>query len=756
MHNQYKENFWLCRAALLIIVLPLFLGAILAPSFGVVDILKRGIVSKGPVALPIGYFMLAGYLAAFVLLVLRARIVLPLILIFVSYVLLIFADLGSGQENRQIVLQIGAGGRMVGRDVYCNDVFLGRTPLLISREEFYEKVRPWPGPPRQPRMEIRPEQDRDTTRYFRAKYYWMPYDIFDYYEGYNPFDHSSRDKTRPLWNVHDDEKLLAFFKTAKYWWRLDKDECIGLSRPTNFSGGSSGRGNVLTIRADPPFEVLSVSKHFQVVLEDLRQKKFQPDQRWLEHFSTYQDLLYGSLHEYAANNPEAEQAVEAFVRYELNIPETITAGDCRRVLDEILDRSERTGRFVVPSVESVAVELVCKDYPEVLAEYFVKALKIPRDWDGSDGIRGSDDYTAYRRSGRLVRQLPLEYAVREYRPPQLYNRLVYTAAKDSKYIEFAANYRRPESVKLFGHYLKKAKTAKPNVFGDRDSVGRAIGKCAKVHNPALENDIRFFVSNQAGGSRIRDDMYARQFVESRIKLYESDPNLPGWIQHYAPLEDKDKVSMIAQLRSKGILNPLRYLSSVNPRCRERALSVLNRDPNPYADEFLIDCYRWYTSPVGSRHMPSDLIWAILKLDTPKIRDFIRQVWDEGGSDRKKLLEQMRSHAWYHPHLEWLVPMIEGLTTDDERNIAISFLPRIGNDDAKVLLEKWTGDTDKKIARAAKWYLDKFDQKEKEDREDHVSQETIDQLLSGQIKPDALLDPAQAYVWDGEKYVLETQ
>lgn len=755
MRNHYKENYWLCRAVLLILLLPLFLAAFLAPSVGVVDLLKRGIVLKGPASIPIGYLLLAGYSAAFVMLMLRARITLTLILIFVSYLLLVFADLKSGPDNLQVVLSIDAGGKTVGEDVYCNDVFLGRTPLTISREEFYEKVKPWPAPPRQPRMEIRPERegDRDTTRYFTAQYYWIPYDVFDYCEGFSYF---GGDRKQPLWGVHEDEKLLAFFKTAKYWWHFDKDGCVGLSRPNNFSSGHSGRGNLLMVSADPPFEILSAGKHFQVVLEDLKRKQFQPDQRWLEHVSTYQDFLFAPLYNFAAKNSEAEEVVEDFVRYELKIPETISNGDCRRVLDEILERTERTGRFVIPSVESVAVELVCEDHPDVLTEYFIEAFKIPRDLDGSDGVRGSDDYQAYRRSGRSVRQLPLEYAVRKYHPLQLYNRLVYMASKDSIYIAFAANYRRPESVKLFQHYLRKAKTAKPNVFGRRDSIGRAIDMCAKIDNPALENDIRFFVSNQTGGDRIRDDIFAQQFVESRIHWYKDDPNLPDWIQSYAPLEDIRKAELIARLHSRKILQPLSYLSSVNPRCRERALSVLNQESNPYADEFLIASYRWYTSPSGPRHVPSDLVWAMLKLDTPKIHDFIQQAWDKGGPERKKLFEQMRSFSWYHPHLDWLVPRIEQLTDKDERNIGLGFLPRIGTNRAKALLIKWAKDPDEKIARSAKWYLDNFGRDQKEDQKNQVSQNTIDQLLSGRIKPDDLLDPAQVYIWDGEKYVPEKQ
>jgi hypothetical protein len=117
---------------------------------------------------------------------------------------------------------------------------------------------------------------------------------------------------------------------------------------------------------------------------------------------------------------------------------------------------------------------------------------------------------------------------------------------------------------------------------------------------------------------------------------------------------------------------------------------------------------------------------------------------------------MRSHSWYHPHLDWLVPMIEQLTDKDQRNISIALLPRIGTDSAKALLEKWAKDPDEKIAKAAKWYINKFDQRQKEAEQNLASQETIDQLLSGQIKPDDLLDPAQAYVWNGKRYVPEQQ
>jgi hypothetical protein len=166
-------------------------------------------------------------------------------------------------------------------------------------------------------------------------------------------------------------------------------------------------------------------------------------------------------------------------------------------------------------------------------------------------------------------------------------------------------------------------------------------------------------------------------------------------------------------------------------------------------------------------MPHDLIQAMLKLDTPKIRDFIRQTWDKGGAERKKLLEKMQSHYWNHSHLDWLVPKIEQLTDKDERNIGIGFLPRIGTDNAKAMLEKWAKDPDKKIAKTAQWHLkkiaktaqwhlNKFEQKRKEDRDKQISQESIDQLLSGRIKPDDLLHPAQVYVWNGEKYVSEKQ
>ena len=50
----------------------------------------------------------------------------------------------------QYVLQIGQFNSIdQGIDVYCNDVYLGQSPLTISEEEFREQVEPWEQPPRQ-------------------------------------------------------------------------------------------------------------------------------------------------------------------------------------------------------------------------------------------------------------------------------------------------------------------------------------------------------------------------------------------------------------------------------------------------------------------------------------------------------------------------------------------------------------------------------------------------------------------------------
>ena len=93
--------------------------------------------------------MIALYAASFILILWKGRLRLAILVAFINCILVLFSPLvllGNGDTGpRRLTIHENTPGI----DVFCNDVYLGKTPLEISEEEFHEKVKPWNSPPRQ-------------------------------------------------------------------------------------------------------------------------------------------------------------------------------------------------------------------------------------------------------------------------------------------------------------------------------------------------------------------------------------------------------------------------------------------------------------------------------------------------------------------------------------------------------------------------------------------------------------------------------
>ena len=104
-------------------------------------------------------------------------------------------------------------------------------------------------------------------------------------------------------------------------------------------------------------------------------------------------------------------------------------------------------------------------------------------------------------------------------------------------------------------------------------------------------------------------------------------------------------------------------------------------------------------------------------------------------------------------MNWLTPLFAELTGKDERLMTAKILSKIDTDDAWQLAEKWAGDTDPDIAATAKQQLDI-----RRNRLEHEQQfiRQANDLIAEKIKPDELLPPQPAYIWNGKEYVPQTQ
>ena len=726
MNRDIPINRAAVNITLFLLLLPFYATVLLTREFGALTLLLDLIAEGRPFAFPLVYLLLLGYAASALWLLWRGHLLGPALVLLVTVVM--HSASSGAHDAKRYELLIGSSKPVRGIDVYCNGVHLGRTPLRISERQLRSKVDPWDTPPEQPRFSISGDQTSDS-RYHFARYYYVPYEVFALYKAWPP---SLR------YNRHNDKEMLEDIKSSKYWWHFEKDGCVGLTRLANFAGGSGG-GLTITINIDPDIEFLSAAAHLQLMLAHLESTACQPTEEWLRHFLKFKGLLFMQFYEHVLRDDRLRPALDALVRAEFDIPDKPAARDCARVLDQILDSVERAGVFTVPSLESLAVTLVGRAHAEPLTERFLESLRLGPS--ASSGQYTSDIWTTYRRSGINIRQIPLQLAVRQLCPPELFNRLVYMS-RNGSYLDIVGSYPRKETVRLIQYHLRavEQRTGRRRRF----DIRRAMRFCAQIKNPELEPFLYDFIRRNSASRG--SDFHIRRFIESRITDAGS-ANLPEWIFHWAPLEDREKIDYLVRVNDPRTSYYMKILIHRNCDRRQEVIYQLEKNPNPSLDQFLIDSYRWYLGPQGPGHWPTYLTGAIANADTPAIRQFLTSLWNEAG-DRNTLLKNLQRAQWRSPHMSYLTPLIEQLTDTTERLAAVKLLEKIDSTGAWDLAAKWARDADPQLAAAAAEQL-QIHQQRTDEQKSRLQQ--AGDLIAGKIKPDDLLAPPRPYHWNGQQY-----
>lgn len=660
-------------------------------------------------------------------------------LLVVAYLVLSWSESRSldDSEYRHIDLVIGARSPVVGADVFCNGVHLGKTPLRISRSEFREKVEPWSKPPRHEWLDVRDDQD---DRFTWAKFTWVPCDVFD------PYEKHPRHPRHSVSHSHDDTETFRLLKSSRYWWRFQMKGHSGLTTINNFGGGSSSVwSSYLEISVNPQTVYPAMEPHVELLVEVLESDGFRPTPEWIAHFRKNQGLLFLEFHKKARQEPQLRYALDAVVRAEFELPESPTATDCDRVWSKILDRAEEREAFQIPSVESAAIDLMGDAAREtVIQRYREEADVIATRY----GTSGSGDWEIHRRSGRAARQLPLEYAVKRLLPPELFHRLVYEYSRNKRRFEIVASFRDERAGRLVGRHLQDVEHGR----NARYRVGSVLDAVTKVRNPLIEDRIRQFVRQHAVGAHGKHR--AVRFVESRIGASEIEQtSLAEWVYHWAPLDERTKLEMLARIDSPKTGHYVRMCGVERDRLkRERLIEHLARRPNPSLDQFVVDTYGWWEGPEGPSYWHQSVGEALAKTDTPAIREFITELWGHEAG-RRGLVWKIASTEVDLSHLAWLVPLVEQCSDVSTLRQTPRLLDRIDTPAAQELVERWaTESTDDGVRQAAKAMLDQ------RERREELAEQRLQQyadLLAGKIRPDDLMPPRQAWVWDGDKYVPES-
>ena len=732
MNPDNPCNRKLLNITLLVILSPLYALVLFTPEVGILRNLLVCWSQGTPFAAPLLYVFLLGCIASVAWLLWRSALVGPISVLLATMIISGVVS-GYGDDTKTYELLIGAGRPMLGIDVFCNDVHLGKTPIRISEADFNKLVKPWDTPPDQPMLDI--DQDDDNDRYSWAKFFYVPHDIFDMNKQWPP-DHRR-------YSRHNDEETLKDLENSKYWWRFEKDGCIGLTRLSNFGGGSGG-GNLITIEINPSVSFLSADDHLGLLFFQLEQDGYEPDQAWVNHFLKFKDLLFLEFYTFAQAEKKLQPALDALVRSEFKLSVTPSESDCQRVVDEIVKRVHTDACFTVPSFESLAIDMVAQAHAQPIVDRFLELVDLPVG--GSNGRASSDKWTSYRRSGPRVQLLPLEYAIKKTTPPQLFDRLVYMS-RGGEYMDLLGNYPREELASLFSQYLRNIEQQGGRRRDWR--INEALRMCGQVKNPLLEETIRRFVRENAGQGHGAAKHHVGRFIESRINDPAFDQRqLAAWIFHWAPLEDRVKLGYLPRIQDPNAYHYLSNLLSQNERRREDVLQQLSVRPNAALDRFVVDTYNWYESPRGPGYWSTSVTYALVRTDTEAVRELIKEKWNQDAKTRLRMIRHLSSGDWRQANMNWLVPMIAKLSSRIERGAAVTLLSRIDTPDAYALAETWATDPDADLAKAATEQLQIRDQRAAQQQQQLAR---AADLIVGRIKPDDLLPSPTAYVWNGTKY-----
>ena len=740
MKNDNRAKRWILNVTAFVILLPVLLYPLIPLiKTGRIQSLIKGVHWLG---LPLVVLIIAFYVASLIFVLWKGRLRLAVIAVFLSFVLLrvSFSIRPKGGEPvlRQLVIPASE------IDVYCNDVYLGKTPLRISETEFHEKVKPWDTPPRQ-KMVIGEDiienikTDRDGLANTKLRWYYIPYHYFDQHRAVNQQGFSSYDDA----------------VNCGYWWRFEKDGCTGfatIARMGSYPYPASSQH--IRIRSMPDLEYPSLQSYLEHLIHDLKQSNYQPSVEWKTHVLSSSWSLFRDLYMIGQRDSRVMQALEMAIQAEFGIHEGMSLQAWETVLDEIMSRTKQQGDFHPTSPESMAMDMIIRHNTKPIETRFLKLL--------SRGVPSALILKSnYMGSGiKRAEFMPLEYAVLKSSPPALFKRLVYESRRGERFLSMVGNYPRTEALWLVRHYLDdvshRHRTANSNYF----LTLRVLGFAAQLRNPALESELRSFVLKHAQFGSPTPNHQLRTFVDTRLEraLTEDEADsLAGWVAESVPLREDEKLQFLIRLNSRRTYRYVRDIVLHHPSHQKDVVRNLAHNSNPALDLLLIEIYQAeYTNakfkgtvPITPPRVPPgvshNLIRAMFRRDTPRMHTFLEGLWNASDSNKISLLKVIKQDApYHHPYLHRWTPLISEIEDTDTRLAAVPVLDQIDTPESAALLAAWALRSDPAVKREVEQALANYRERSRRAKA----------LLAGSIKPDDLLVGRKAYVWNGQDYVPE--
>ena len=741
MRNDNRANRWVLNVAALIIFLPVLLHPELNPVIkpGYIQALITGGHWLG---LSFVVVIIEFYVATVILILWKGRLRLAVLTASFSFLLLAVSYWVRFERSTGWPRQLEVSER--GLDVYCNDVYLGRTPLTISEVEFHEKVKPWDTPPRQKMVIGEKLIEKAKTRRYesvdtRLRWFYIPYDYFD--------QHSTIRQPRSY--SYDDAVKSG------YWWRFEENGCTGFANIEHMVMVVPRVGQYVSISPVPDLQFPSMDPYLKHLLHDLARLNYQPSVEWKRHVAESSGLLFQHLYEAGQRDSRVMRALEKVARAEFGIHEEMSTHEWEEVLDKVTLRVRQGYTFRTPSLESMAMDLIVQRNTKLIETHFFDRLS-PSTW---------------------------EYAALKCQPPALFKRFVYESRNGGQFLVMTGNYSRVEALRLVRRYFDNVNVDEPvvyfsNAFDHRLRQSRALSIAAQLQNPQVEPELRDFVLKLVKANPNEFDGELRMFIDARLKrplTEEEVDSLAEWVAEAVPLPEDEKLQFLARLNSTRTHRYVRDIIRRHPSYQKEVIQSLMDNPNPALDRFLIEAYQTALD-ITSIAAPPNLLRAMVLCDTPRMNEFLEEVWNANDRNKIYLLSAMKhgepnhvmnaslEEVWnandsneisllsaikhdepiHYPQLHRWTAFISQIEDAATRLAAIPVLDQIDTPGSSKILGDWVLSSDAALKREAERALANYRERSRRAKD----------LLAGNIKPDDLLVGQTAYVWNGQDYVPE--
>ena len=740
MRNDNRANRWVLNAAAFVIFLPVLLHPEL--NFFIKPGYIKPLIEGGHwMGLSFAVVIITLYLTTIILVLWKGRLRLAVLTAFFTFCVLAGSFWVRLERGADLPRQLALFQSVAGIDVYCNDVYLGKTPIWLSEAALHEKVKPWDKPPRQKMVIGENLIEKLKSKRYESELGWfyIPYDFFD-----QPYEFSS-------------PKSYSYVNAVKsgYWWRFERDGCTGFAKIKDMVWFAHGIRQYFSIWSSPALQYPSIDPYLKHVLHDLARLDYHPSVEWQRHVAGSSGLLFQHLYEAGQHDSRVIRALKTVVHSEFGIHEEMSAQEWEEVLNKVTLSVRQGKSFRTPSLESMAMDMIVQRNTKLIETHFFERLS-PSTW---------------------------EYVALKSQPPALFDRFVYESRNGGQFLVMAGNYSRAEALRLIRRYFRNVNIDQPaENFSDtaNHSLRRseALSVAVQLQNPLVEQELRDFVLNLVKANPNEFERELRMFIDARLKLPLTDgeaDSLAEWVAESVPLPEDEKLQFLVRLNSARTHRYVRDIVRRHPSYQEAVLLTLINYPNPALDRFLIDTYQ-ASSGVTAVDAPPNLLRAMVLCDTPRMNAFLEEVWNNNDRNKLYLLSAMKhgepkhdmnaslEEVWnandnneisllspikhdqpnHYPQLHRWTSFISQIEDAATRLAAIPVLDQIDTPESGEILENWVLNSDASVRSKAARALENYRERSRRACE----------LLAGEIKPDDLLTGQTAYVWNGKHYVPE--